>query len=88
MTILCERGWAIEFVLGLDMLSFRSLIDSSNRCDARQRIELSMLVRGAVNADAKDFQKILAPYMETLGLDPKPQAKGVTEFMRAFNAAR
>jgi hypothetical protein len=61
LVMLIERGHDPDWVLGLDMCQFEALADSSNRIDARRRIESISDSRQVAHADGKAMEKYLKP---------------------------
>lgn len=65
----------------MDMISFRSLIDSSDRVASQRYIDQAVLLRAAPVAEKKAWEELLAPHMEKLGQNDNASKPGINEFL-------
>lgn len=74
MVLLVQRGWDPDYLFDLDILSFRSLHQGSQRIAAAESIEGAWLSMMAAQGSVKGMKKILKPL--TKMLDRKALAGG------------
>lgn len=71
--ILVERGWEIEFLDQLDLLSFNDLVSRSARINALNRHEDTVNFRIAQHADGKQWEKYERGVKDSTATDAERQ---------------
>lgn len=59
-----ERGYDPAYIMALDYVSFKLLVDVSDRLDAERKLEQMHLAAVAAQGDTKTMKEAKKPYME------------------------
>lgn len=76
MAELVERGWPIEYLLDLDMVSFKALSDSSTRVNAILKQERAWVQHIAAQGSSKGLKQITKPWDKEAKTGLSPEALG------------
>lgn len=80
-----ERGYSPEYLFQMDYISFKLLVDASDRVNSIERVEDFWLSAAAAQGDSKGMKEATAPYLERAGLKPVSSPKnGPAAFKRKF----
>ncbi len=78
VTLAVTKGFDLEWISNLDVLSFGALMDSIERISAAEAIRAAQIARLA-QAEAKDFKKVIKDWQKAAspgGVDPNGLSGG------------
>lgn len=80
-----ERGYSPEYLMALDYISFKLLVDASERINAEEIVADFWLSAEAAQGSGKSMKEAVKPYMERAGMKTKGVSSGKKD-AAAFNS--
>lgn len=82
--MLVQRGWQPEYLLDMDILSFRALHEGSQRVSASEKVSDAWMSMMASQGTVKGMKKILEPLMKLIDKTGNAGKGNASDFLKKY----